>query len=196
MQSHTIQLILQYKYFFILPATLIEGPFVMMVSGFLIKLGYLDFVPAYFLLMAGDLMGDALWYGIGYHWGEGFIRRFGKYVSITDAGVAALKRLFHRYQDWILLISKITMGFGFALGTLMIAGLVKIPFRRYLLLNFFGQFVWTGFLVGVGFVLGNAYLQVDNVLGKLFVVMLLIIAFLALVGFGKYLRTRMLKTNP
>ena len=62
---------------------------------------------------------------------------------------------FHKHQDKILFISKITMGFGFAVATLFTAGLVKIPFKKYAMFNFLGGFVWTGFLLAVGILLAT-----------------------------------------
>src|SRR3954464_8070499 len=114
MQSHAFELILAYKYFLLLPIAVVEGPLVMMISGFFLKLGFLSFLPAYLLLVAGDFIGDILWYGVGYHFGHGFIKRFGKFFSINEKEVATIERLFHKHHNYILFISKITMGFGFA----------------------------------------------------------------------------------
>lgn len=183
-----LQILIQFRYFLIVPVTLVEGPVVMMVSGLLIKLGYLSFVPAYLLLMLGDLLGDIIWYGVGHAYGHRFIKRFGKYFSVTEEGVETMKRVFHRHHAKILFISKITMGLGFALVTLMAAGMSKIPFRRYLLLNFAGQFIWTGVLVSVGYLFGNFYVTLDSILGKIFLAAAFIMFFLCLIGFGKYMK--------
>ncbi len=190
-----IAFILHYKYFIMVLLSLVEGPAVMMASGFFLKLGYVSFLPAYFFLMLGDLMADAGWYAVGYFLGEPFIRRFGKYVSITEEKIATVKRIFHKYQISILFMSKITMGFGFALVTLITAGIVKIPFRRYIAMNLIGQFVWTALLMSVGYFFGNLYLAIDNWFGRLSVFVLFVIVFLCLLGFGKYVRGRFTKTN-
>lgn len=181
-------------YFFIIFISFVEGPLLGMVCGLLIKLGDFHFIPVYVALMLGDLIGDVVWYTIGYHYGHRFVRRFGKYLSITDRGVSAIERIFHKYKSSILIISKITMGFGFALVTLITAGMVKIPFGRYLAMNIIGQFVWTGILIGIGYAFGNLYVEVDSIIGKISVLSLFIVAFLALIGYGKYLKQRVAKT--
>lgn len=86
------------------------------------------------------------------------------------------------------------MGFGFALVTLVTAGIVKISFKRYITINFFGQFFWTGFLILIGYIFGNLYQNVDNVLGKMSVAALFVMAFAVLVGYGKYVKTKITKT--
>ncbi len=167
-----------------------EGPILSMIFGVLLKLGYFSFFPVYAALMIGDLIGDVVWYQIGYRYGHGFIRRFGKYFDISEESVLKVKHIFHRHKDSILFISKITNGFGFALVTLMTAGMVKIPFWRYLGINLVGQFVWTGILLGVGYFFGNLYQQVDTILGRLSVTALLVVVILAFFQYKKYLAKR------
>lgn len=176
-------------------ASFFEGPILAMVCGVLYKLGLVPFTPIYIALMVGDLFGDTFWYTIGYHFGHPFIKRFGKYFSITESAVASVTRIFHKYQNSILLISKMTMGLGFALVTLVTAGIVKIPFRRYIFLNFVGQFFWTGFLMVIGYFLGNLYIQINSDLGILFIVALIIIFFMGLVGWGKYMKEKMVRAT-
>ncbi len=188
-----IALILHYKYFILAPLTLIEGPLVMMVSGLLLRLGYFSFLPLYLCLVISDFAGDIVWYWIGYHFGNRFTKKFGRFFSITEEGVAIVEKLYHEHHNKILIISKLTTGFGFAVVTLFTAGMVKIPFKRYALLNFIGEFIWTGLLLSVGYYLGEAYVHVDNIIGKFSIVAMIIVVFLALFGFGKYLKGRLTK---
>ncbi len=188
--QQVLGLIIQYKYYIIVPATLFEGPVVMLVSGFLVKLGYLSLIPAYIFLMIGDFLGDILWYCVGYFFGEKFVRKYGKYVSVSEQNIESVKRLFNKYHTSILLISKLTMGFGFAIVTLITAGLVKIPFRKYVVLNAVGEFIWTAILMSVGFGLGKFYLTIDSILGKIVTVASFIIIVLCIFGFGKYIKNR------
>lgn len=164
-----------------------------MVCGLLVRLELLPILPLYLSLMVGDLIGDIFWYYIGYFVGHPFIKKFGKYFGISEDGVTKVTRLFHRYHERILIVSKITMGFGFALVTLVTAGIVKIPFKKYLALNVFGQFVWTAILMLIGYFLGHLYVAFDNVFSRMFVIAMFIIMFLALMGYGKYIKTKITK---
>lgn len=185
--------ILLYKYVLLIPLAIIEGPMVSIYSGFLIQGGIMRVVPAYLCLMLGDLLGDVGWYLVGYYSGRPFIRRFGKYFSITDESVATATRVFHRHNQFILLFSKITTGFGLALAVLVTAGMVKIPFRRYLLLNFLGQIVWTGMMLSLGYFFGHLYAQIEGVFGKLSFFAAFVVLVFALFGLGKYLGQRFIK---
>lgn len=180
-----------YRYLLLVPFAVIEGPILSIYCGFLLHEGTLTLVPTYIALMAGDLIGDIGWYGVGYYFGYRFIRRFGKIFNVYEQDVKKVTDIFHRHKDTILLVSKLTTGFGFALATLITAGIVKIPFRRFLFLNFIGQFIWTAVLLVAGYFFGNVYSQIEGVFGKMSLVAGFIAVVFALFGFGKYLGRRL-----
>jgi len=167
-----------------------EGPWLSLIAGVLIKLGAFGFWPLYIALMVGDLAGDAIWYFVGRRYGRPFIARYGQYVNINGREVERMTRRFHRHQHSVLFLSKVSNGFGFALVTLITAGMVKIPFGRYMLVNLSGQFIWTGLLIGVGFFFTHLLTTVNSVLGRIAIAAAAVI--LATIGcrYCKYLRRR------
>lgn len=197
MQDFLINLSVHHEilvYGFIVIFACAEGPILSMIFGVLIRLGYFDFWSVYAALMVGDLIGDIGWYQVGKHFGHRFIGRFGKYFNVTEASVTKVTKIFHDHKHKILFLSKITNGLGFALATLITAGIVSIPFRRYLAINLVGQFIWSGFLIGVGFFFSNLYIMVDFVLGKMMVVAFFVTLLLVFLGFMKYMQNK-IKTN-
>ena len=190
LSSSIVGWLLAYRYVIVYPLAVVEGPILSMISGFLVRTGFFDFWPIYILLMAGDLTGDILWYLVGRHGARPLIERYGRFLSITEANVEKMEGHFHKHQMKILFISKLTTGFGFAIATLIAAGAVHVPFKKYLTINFFGQFIWTGALLAVGFFFGNLYTLVDKSLRWAFIVALVIICLGAMYGFGKAMRKR------
>ncbi len=156
------------KYAILFFGALIEGPLFMMGAGLLYHLGQVHFWPAYLLLVLGDFCGDIAWYCVGYFGARPAIVRWGKFLSITPPVIDAVERQFHRFDTWILVISKLTMGFGFALTILMVAGMLRVSFWRYALINLVCGFAWTGFLFGVGYFFGNVYNDVPGPLRLVF----------------------------
>lgn len=193
MPNQIFDLIIQYKYFIMIPLTVVEGPIIMFVSGILLRLGFLSLLPAYITLIVGDLIGDILWYGAGYHWGEPFVRKFGKYVSITEDGMKTAEEIFHRHKDKILIVSKLTMGFGFSPVILLTAGIVRIPFRRYIILNVIGQFFWVAFLLSFGYFFAHVYSSLADNFSRITIITLFVVLLLLLFGFGKYIRGKIIK---
>lgn len=188
--SPIVAWLLTYRYAIALPLAFVEGPIVMLLSGILIRSGFFDFWPIYFLLMAGDLIGDATWYWIGRRGGRTFIEKYGRFVSVTNERIERVEKFFQSHHTSILFISKITMGFGFAVATLMAAGAARVSFRKYMLINFLGGFIWTGFLIGIGFFLGNLYVTIDKGLRWMFILAVIAIGLAAAYGFGRFMRGR------
>lgn len=189
--SPIISWLLAFRYPIAYPLAIVEGPVVMMISGLLVRVGFFSFWPIYLILMAGDLTGDVVWYLVGRHGARSFIDKYGHFFSITEENVERTERFFNDHQVKILFISKITMGFGFALATLIAAGAARVPFKKYFTINLLGQFVWTGLLMAVGYFLGNLYFVVDKGLRWAFVIAMVVIAVFAAYGFGKFMRKKM-----
>ena len=184
-------LIAQYRYPILIPAAFLAGLPVCMVVGVLIRAGILALLPAYACVMLGELIGDVIWYWIGYHWGERFVRRLGKYVGLDDKHIGVAKKLFSRHNQRILLASKLTTGFGFAIPILFTAGMTRMSFRNYMTANLLGQFFWSGGLIAVGYFLGDYYIRVNSVFEKGSAIGLFIMFMLAVMGFAKYMGRRL-----
>ena len=193
MPNQLIDLLLQYRYVLIVPVAVVGGPPFSILLGFIVRFSALLFLPTYLSLILGEIIGDVAWYWIGYHFGERFIRRFGKYVSITDEHVDTMKKMFSKYQTKILTISKLTTGLGFAPIVLFTAGMSRMSFRKYLEINVFWQFIWSLLLLGIGYFFGNIYIQVGNGFQQAELVVVFVILFLCAAGFAKYVRDRVIK---
>lgn len=173
-------------YAVILLVGLAEGPFVSMVCGAILAMGFLNFWLVYITLMLGDLIGDVFWYFIGRHFGEKFTDRFGKYFGITEDHISKVKNIFQKHKKLLLFSSKITNGLGLSLAVLFTAGISRIPFWRFIGINTVGQLVWSGSLIFVGFLFGNLYLRINNVTGKISIVILFIVVIFAVIRYLRY----------
>jgi membrane protein DedA with SNARE-associated domain len=60
----------KYKYWLIFPIVIIEGPIIVVISGFLVYLGFLNAYITYIILVIGDSIGDSMYYAIGRYGGN------------------------------------------------------------------------------------------------------------------------------
>jgi len=180
--------LLVYKYFIAFPLATVEGPIIMVACGFLLRLGTFSFWPIYLVLMLGDFVADLGWYAVGYYGARKFAVRWGKYFSITPEVLEKLEKTFEKHHDKILFISKITMGFGFALATLVAAGMARVPLKKYALYNFFGGFIWTALLLAVGYFFGHLYTLIDRSFKVAFIVFVVALIGGGFYGAGRYLK--------
>lgn len=175
--AQLVSWILYYKYVILLPIAVVEGPIISVIGGFLAAEGHLTLWAVYLIVMLGDLIGDVLWYYLGYHYGHRFVKKSGARFGLTEERITKVKEKFHKHKNSILFLSKITNGLGLALVVLFTAGMSKIPFRRYMLINFFGQLIWSGVLLGIGYTFGNVLAQVQSVETKLMIFAGIIVVF-------------------
>lgn len=177
-------------YFLAIVFAFFQGPLLALIFGVLLSLGYLHIIPVYVSLMLGDLIGDTIWYHVGRKYGHSFVARWGTYFSLTEDRLAKVFHLFKRFNNTVLFVSKITNGFGFAIVTLMAAGMIRVPFGKYLFINLAGQFIWTGALIVIGYTFSNAYIYFDNWDGRVSLTIGLVCLAFLIYRYVSYLRAK------
>jgi len=165
----------QLKYFLLFIGVVLEGPVIMIACGFLLRLEVFAFWPMYVTIMLGDLTGDVLWYYVGHLFAEPFLRRFGKYFGVNRENLELAKELFQKHHLRILFISKITLGLGAPLATLISAGASHVSFGRYMKINLLGEVFLVLGLVGIGYFFGHIYSSISGDLKIIFLIMLAVL---------------------
>ncbi|MFA6341162.1 MAG: DedA family protein [Candidatus Paceibacterota bacterium] len=168
------------KYILLFFGSIFEGPVVMVASGFLYHLGQLNLWQMYFAILAGDFTADIMWYCIGRFGTHSFIFKHSRFLGITEETLEKIQVRFRKYNQKIIIFSKLTMGLGFGYIILMAAGIFKIPMRNYLILCFLGGLFWTAFLLTIGYFFGNIY---TNITGTMKIVSMCISLVVLIFGF-------------
>ncbi len=177
------------RYIIIFFGAIFEGPIIMMTSGFLFHLGQLEFFPMYWALLLGDLVGDVGWYLVGFWGARTVVKRYGKLLGITPEVVAKLEHRFRLHHHKLLFISKLTMGFGLALPMLVVAGMLKVPLKNFIVLNFLGGLIWTLLMLIVGYFFGNIYTLIPPAFKAIFILVVLVAVFFLIRRLKAYLLT-------
>lgn len=176
------------KYILLFVGCIFEGPVVMMTSGFLYHLGQFSFWPMYFALVIGDFVADIGWYCLGRFGTRNTIFKYGHYFGLTQSVLEKVEGWFGRYHQKILIISKLTMGLGFATVVLMVAGILKVPFKKYVTINLLGGFVWTFLLLVVGYFFGNLFVMISGPMKIVFLGVIILVAIFGIRFLNNYLK--------
>jgi membrane protein DedA with SNARE-associated domain len=133
---------------------------------------------------AGAIVGQMAGYAIG--WGVGFrlLRRYGRYIGLTDRRLAFGRALFRRHGVKVVLAAR----FIVLLRTLaaLLAGANRMPRGRFMAANIAGSVVWSS-LYGFGaYMLGH---EAKYVAGPVAIGICVFVAG-ALVVAGLYMRHR------
>jgi membrane protein DedA with SNARE-associated domain len=151
-----VPILAQYGYSMLLPIAVVEGPAMAMIAGALVAAGQLNGVTACLLLIAADLVGDALYYGLGRYGHAPLLARISKRLALTPERLAPLERRFHD-NDWKLLMIGKTQALGSVI--LYFAGASRMSFVRYMLVNLVGTAPKVILFELVGYFLWQSVLQ-------------------------------------
>jgi len=150
----------QYGYWGMLPLMIIEGPIVTIIAAMLASLGAFSWTIVLVLSMAGDVIGDVILYGLGYRYGMGFVRGFGKYMGITEKLVLKMEKYFEKHGGKTIFAVKSTTGLCWAAFTA--AGIVKMDFRKFVKYSVLGGIVWSGLLISMGYFYGFLWREISQ----------------------------------
>ncbi|OBA82793.1 alkaline phosphatase [Mycobacterium sp. 1164966.3] len=125
------------------------GQIILIAAGVYAASGHLNLAAVLILALLAAVIGDNFGYAIGYYGGRPLVRRFGRYVLLTENRVAATERFFHGRGNMVVLIGRFVDGLRQAIG--IVAGLAEMQWRRFLTYNVVGAIAWVGLWVLVGY---------------------------------------------
>ena len=152
MSRQLFRFLIQYKYALIFPVATLEGPIITLVSGFLISLGILSFVPTFLVVFAGDLISDSFYFWLGSR-GRDFVQRI-RFLHITPARLERVERHYEKHPGKTLLVSKASYGIGSLF--LIAAGVSKMAYQKFLEYITPMNAVRSATLLLIGYFLGKA----------------------------------------
>ncbi len=152
--STVTQLFSHFGYWIIFPISIIEGPIITIISGFLVSLKLFNLYIIFFVLVIGDLAGDTLYYLLGRYGGQWFLKYFGKRIGATPERILFIEKHFNKH-DWKFFLFGKTHAIGSLL--LFVAGVIKIKYFRFILYNTIGTIPKTILFLAIGFYFGETY---------------------------------------
>lgn len=124
------ELLLQYRYWILIPLSIIEGPVVAFLAGTLASLGYFNFYALAAFFFVRDVGLDAAYYALGHFGGRtAFADRMLTKFGITDEHLEHVRLLWARRPGWTMLIGKLS--YGIASAFIIVAGKVRMPLTTF-----------------------------------------------------------------
>ena len=189
-------IILQYRYWILIPLSLIEGPVVAFIAGTLASLGYFNIYFLAILFFIRDVGLDGVYYAVGHFGGRtAFAARMLAKIGVTEDHLEKVRLLWERRPATTMLIGKLS--YGIASAFIVVAGTVGMP-----LILFFGYgslvaVLQYGVLLFAGYYLGaslggNIIEIINNVEYVLLFAAIIIAGYYALTW---YMRKKLLKKD-
>jgi membrane protein DedA with SNARE-associated domain len=138
----------------------IEGPVATLLGAAAASAGLMRPWLVFVAAAIGNLSADSVWYSLGYAGKLEWALRFGRRLGLQHEFLERLEQGMHEHAARILFMAKLTV--SFMIPSLIAAGLVKVPWRRWFPALFAGEMIWTGSLVLIGYYATEAIKRVEQ----------------------------------
>jgi membrane protein DedA with SNARE-associated domain len=155
----------------------------MPLAGFTVAKGGMNFTLAVLAGVVGTILGALPWYYAGKLLGEERLKhladKYGKWITVSSQDIDKATRWFNRYGNKAVLFGRLVPGIRTLIS--LPAGLSEMPIVPFLIYSTLGTTAWVMLLTFLGFMLGENYELVDEYLGPVskIVLLILIVAFIA-----------------
>lgn len=131
----------------------VPGQTMLLAAGVFAGAGRLNVVGVAILGFLAAVAGDNVGYLIGHFGGRRLVLRFGRYVFVTEKRLNKAEDFFRRNGGKIVGVARFVDGLRQLNG--IVAGIVEMPWRRFLAFNALGAAVWVAVWTSVGYLAGG-----------------------------------------
>jgi len=128
-------------------------------------------------------------YGLGLWGGRPLLKRYGKWIMISEEDLEKADHWFARWGDWAAFVSRLLPIVRTFIS--FPAGVTKMSFPRFVIFSFAGSFIWCGLLALGGYYLGANWEALRNAMRPFDIPIALII----LAGLAWYVYRHLQKRN-
>jgi membrane protein DedA with SNARE-associated domain len=100
-------------------------------------------------------LGDNLGYAVGHKGGRPLLERYRKSFHVSDKAVERGEGLFLRYGAVTILFARFVFGMRVIAGPL--AGVLRMPWKKFAVFNFLGAALWVTVISVVGYTFGSRW---------------------------------------
>jgi len=146
-----------YGYLAVFLGALLEGETVLILAGYSVSRGYLEFLPVLLLAAGAGAIGDLTYFTIGRIYGPGIIRRYPWLRRVRARGILAVRR-------WGPMTAFGTrFAYGLRIVLPMTMGASKMRPATFIAFNVLGSLSFAAVYVTLGYLFGEA---LQDILGR------------------------------
>lgn len=158
----------------------------LIASGFLISHGIIRPIPALVVVFTGMLTGDMIIFYIGRKYGRMVVTHRKFHRIISPERLAVLEDKFNKWRTPFILFGR-HLGFH----VFLVAGIMRMPFLKFLALDIVSSVLTIAVMVGLGYIGGNSLQLIKRDIIRIeHIGILLVISLLAIYLIFRHIRTR------
>ncbi len=123
-------------------------------------------------------LGDNLGFALGSYGGRPLLVRYQAFFRIQDKTLARGESLFGRFGPVTIFFARFVFGMRIIAGPL--AGVLRMPWKKFLVFNFLGAAAWVTVISGVGYLFGQHWARLVGDVNRADMVIAILAALTAL----------------
>lgn len=171
------QIIAQYGIYAVFALCMVEGDITLLISGAMAQGGFFgdySFIKVVFFGTLGGMVGDNIGYAIGRIFHEK-----AKHYRFYQMAQPRVDKLIAKFGGFAIIISKYIYGIRAAMC--IFYGIGKMPFARFIVLDFISCFVWVLILAGTGYFFSGAITSIIGDFQQIGIALFFVILFVVIV---------------
>jgi membrane protein DedA with SNARE-associated domain len=160
LKSHQLPELGRWTYLVLALLVAVEGPIATLLGAAAASAGLMRPLAVFFAAAIGNLTADSLWYTLGYMGKTDWVLNFGRRLGIRESLIKHLEQQMIAHATRVLFLAKLTV--SFVIPSLIAAGLLRIPWRRWFPALIVAETLWTGSLVLIGYYTTEALKRVEQ----------------------------------
>ena len=142
----------------------IPSEVVLPLAGFFVGRGDFSFVGVLAAATLGSVLGSIFLYELARYGGRPFVLRYGRILRVQPEDLDRADAWFEQRGPVIVLVGRCIPGVRSLVS--LPAGTLKMPRFQYIALTLVGSLAWNAALIGAGWILGEEWDRVSDVVGS------------------------------
>ena len=117
-------------------------------GGYLTTTGAIPYPLAYLAVISGAVLGSACNLTITRKYGRPFIRRYGRYIGLTEEKLNRAEQYFKRWGPWTIIIGRHIPGMRIVISAL--SGILNVPYRVFTPCVLLSSAIWAAIFLELG----------------------------------------------
>ncbi len=134
---------------------------IMPFSGYAAWEGTMSIIGVAFIGALGNLMGSWIAYLVGFYGGRPFLKKYGKYILITEKKLEMAEEWFAKYGHEAVLISRVLPLVRTFIS--LPAGVAEMDLKKFTIYTFIGSVPWCFALAYIGYSLGPSWSTIESI---------------------------------
>ncbi|MEO6391656.1 MAG: DedA family protein [Pyrinomonadaceae bacterium] len=155
----------------------VPGETILIVAGYFAANGHFKLRYVILTALIGAVIGDNIGFAVGRYFGRDFLLRYGRYLFLTPARVAAIDRFFVSHGNKTILWARFIT--GLRVFAALFAGSSKMPWRTFLAYNFAGAVIWSVVIATLGYIFAPSLHALERWVGRGGVILLVTVLIAA-----------------